>query len=249
MARAKDNRLEALWLQAKRGDQAEMAFLYELSQQRVAIILRQPPGPGQAAPERNLVQWHRETDGIAFVPIFTSSTYLPFALTPPAQLTHVLMRVLLAAGGEQTYIINPLSEAPFELQAAQRAMLRGFLAEAHYDAEWPSRHAPWIFRLPDDALFPVAVKLVEWFNATGRVDQAYLYELTRGKEPRIEVVLGLNEPNDRAMANTLTAIAVQAGVEATSFIVRFLPDEPSHREGLRQAGVTPFYQRPKMARH
>jgi hypothetical protein len=123
-------------------------------------------------------------------------------------------------------------------------LLRRYIAEAHQDAEWPSRRAPWIFQLPDDALFPVAVKLVQWFNTTGRVDQAFLYELTRGKEPRTEIVLGLDEPPDRALADVLIAIAVQAGIDATSFIVRFLSDEPSHREGLAQAGFTPFYQRP-----
>jgi hypothetical protein len=157
----------------------------------------------------------------------------------------------LAAGGDQTYIVNPLSEPqpPFELQATQRASLRRYIAEAHHDAEWPARHAPWIFQLPDDALFPVAVKLVEWFNATGRVDQAFLYELTRGKPRRTEIVLGLNEPADTELADTLIAMAVQAGVEATSFIVRFLPDEPSHREGLAQAGFTPFYQRPASPPH
>jgi hypothetical protein len=174
MAHAGDDRLEALWLQANQDDQTETAFLYALSSQWVAIILRQPPGPGEAAPERNLLQWRRETDGMTFVPVFTCATHLPFALPAPAQLTHVLMRVLLAAGGDQTYIINPLSELPFELQAARRAKLRSYIAESHHDAEWPSRSAPWVFRFFDDALFPVAVKLVEWFNTTGRVDQAFL---------------------------------------------------------------------------
>ncbi|MBE1161562.1 hypothetical protein [Dyella acidiphila] len=244
MAHAEDDRLEILWRQANHGDQEETDFLYRLSSQRVAIILRQPPGPGEAAPERNLVQWRRETDGVAFVPIFTRATHLPFALPAPAKLTDVLVRVLLAAGGDQTYIVNPLSDAPFELQAAQRTMLRRFIAESHHDAEWPSQSAPWIFQLPDDALYPVAVKLVEWFNTTGRVDQAFLYELTRGKRLRTEIVLGLNEPADRALADTLKAIAVKAGADATSIIVRFLPDEPSHREGLKQAGLPPFYQRP-----
>ncbi|GLQ91614.1 SseB family protein [Dyella acidisoli] len=249
MAHAGDDRLEALWLHASHSNQAETAFLRELSDQRVTAILRQPPGAGEAAPERNLVQWHRETDGTTFVPVFTRATHLPFALPSPAQGVQVLMRVLLAAGGDQTYIVNPLSEAPFELRATQRVLLRRFIAESHHDAEWPSRRAPWIFRLPDDALYPVAVKLVEWFNATGRVDQAFLYELTRGKERRTEIVLGLNEPTDRRLADTLKTIATQAGLDTASFIVRFLPDEPSHREGLAQAGMTPFYQRPGTSRH
>ncbi|GLQ94451.1 SseB family protein [Dyella acidisoli] len=249
MAHTEEERLESLWLHANRNAHAEAAFLRELSHQRVVVILRQAPGPGEATPERNLVQWRRETDGTAFVPIFTRAMRLPFAPPTPAQLARVPMRVLLAALGDQTYIVNPLSEASFELQAAERILLRRYIAEAHYDAEWPSRHAPWIFRLPDDALFPVAVKLAEWFNATGRVNQAFLYELTRGKESRTEIVLGLNEPPDKVLADTLTEIAIQSGVKATFFIVRFLPDEPSHREGILQAGFTPFYQRPMSLRH
>lgn len=243
------DQLQALWLQASRDALAEAAFLRELSGHQVMVILRQPPGPGGAAPGRNLVQWRRETDGTEFVPIFTHTKYLTFQLPEPARLTSVPVRVLLAAGGDQTYIINPLSEASFELRAPQRASLRRYISESHHDAEWPSRHAPWGFRLPDDELFPVAVKLVEWFNATGRVDQAFLYELTRGKEPRTEIVLALNEPADVTLADTLRAIAIQAGVEAESFIVRFLPDEPSHQEGLALAGLTPFYQRPAFSHH
>ncbi|RDS83602.1 hypothetical protein DWU98_04515 [Dyella monticola] len=249
MTDASDDRLEALWRQAGRDVHAEEAFLRELSGQRVSVILRQRPGPGDAAPERNLVQWKRESDGTAFAPVFTHPTHVAFSLPAPAQLVLVPVRVLLAAGGDQTYIVNPLSEAPFELRAAQRTLLRRSIAETHHDAEWPSLHAPWIFRLPDDALYPVAVKLVEWFNATGHVDQAFLYELTRGKEPRTEIVLGLNEPADTALADALMAIVTQAGVEAASFIIRFLPDEPSHREGLAQAGLTPFYQRPAPSHH
>jgi hypothetical protein len=248
MVHAGDDRLEALWLRANHDDQSEKAFLYALSSQRVSTILRKPPGPNEAAPERNLVQWGRETDGIAFVPIFTSSTHLRFVLPPLAQFVSVPMRVLLAAGGNQTYIVNPLSESRFELQARRLALLHRYIAEAHHDSEWPSRHAPWIFRLPDDALFPVAVKLAEWFNSSGRVDQAFLYELTRGQEPRTDVVLGVNEPSDRALADMLRTIAIDAGLNGESFIVRFLPDEPSHREGLTQAGLTPFYQRPGTTR-
>lgn len=243
------DRLESLWLQASLDVDAETAFLHELSGQSVAVILRQPPGPGDAAPERNLVQWRRETDGIIFIPIFTNATHLNLPLPAPAQLVEVPMRVLLAAGGNQTYMVNPLSKTPFELRPAQQNTMRRVIADSHHDAEQPSRHAPWIFRLPDDALYPVAVKWVESFNATGRVDRAYLYELTRGKEPRIEIVLALDESADKELADRMREIAIQAGLEPSSFIVRFLPDEPSHREGIAQASLTPFYQRPMPSRH
>lgn len=248
MAHAWDNRLEELWRQANRDADSEVAFLRELSEQRVVVLLRQRPGPGNEAPERNLMQWRHESGEMDFVPIFTHKTHL-VSVPSSALLAQVPLRVLLAAGGDQTYIINPLSEAPFKLQAAQLTLIRHYIAEGHHDAEWPSLHRPWVFRLPDDALFPVAVKLVEWFNATGRVDQAFLYELTRGKRSRTEIVLGLNEPADRALGDTLKAIAVQTGIGAAAFIVRFLPDEPSHQEGIARAGLTPFYQRPASLRH
>lgn len=249
MADEGDDRLQALWLEASRGPHAEAAFLRELSGHQVMVILRQPPGSGDAAPERNLVQWQRQADGATFVPVFTHTEHVTFQLPEPARLTGVPLRVLLAAGGDRTYIVNPLSGAPLELQAPQRNLLRSYIAESHHDAEWPSRHAPWGFRLPDDELFPIAVKLTEWFNATGRVDQAFLYELTRGKEPRAEIVLALNESADVTLADSLQAIAILAGADAASFIVRFLPDEPSHREGLTLAGIAPFYQRPVTLRH
>jgi len=235
MTPTQDDRLEALWLQANSDNHAEAAFLGELSDQPVLVIVRQPPGPDQEAPERNLVQWLRETDGTVFVPVFTQIGHLSMALPPPAQLVCVPVRVLLAAGGDQRYIVNPLCEDRFELNTARLALLRTYIAEAHHDAEWPSRAAPWAFRLPDDALFPVAVKLVEWFNQNGRVDQAFLYELTRGVESRTEIVLGLNETADKALADTLKAIAVGAGVDAASFIVHFLPDEASERASRSRA--------------
>ena len=243
MTDALDGALETMWLQACNDANAEEAFLHELSQQRVLVILRQPPGPNDAAPWRNLVSWQRGTDSVAFTPLFTGTEHASFALPPPALFVRVPMRVLLAAGDSHRFILNPLSEQPFELQEKRLALLRRFIAKAHHDAEWPSLKAPWAFRLPEDALFPVAVKLVEWFSHSGRVDQAFLYELTRGQKPRTEIVLGLNEPADEALADELIAIAIKAGVDPNSFIVRFLPDEPSHREGIALAGLTPFYQR------
>lgn len=245
---AKDDPLEELWLAAADNAEAEAAFLQALSHQRVLVILQQRPGPGEATPERNLVEWKRETESTPFVPIFTDKAHIAYAIPPPAQLVRVPMRVLLTTSNHR-YIVNPLSKMRFALGAAQLALLHCFVAESHHDTEAPSRQAPWAFQFPSDALYPVAVRLVEWFHQNGRVDQAFLYELTRGTERRTDVVLGLNEPADLALADTLKAIAIQAGVETTSFMVRFLPDEPSHREGLEAAGITPFYQRPGPSRH
>ena len=244
MTDARGDQLEALWLQASHDVHAESVFLRELSGRRVLVILRQPPGPGRAAPERNLVQWKRESDGAVFVPIFTDEAHLSMALPSPAKLVRVSVPVLLAAGGDQRYIINPLAKAPFELNAARLVIVRRYVAETHHDSVWPSRAEPWGFRLPDDALFPVAVELVEWFNQNGRVNEAFLYELIRGEEPRAEVVLGLDVSADQALADTLIEIATNAGADVASFIVRFLPEEASHREGIALAGITPFYQRP-----
>ncbi len=241
--------LEALWLDAGRNAQTEAAFLRELSRQRVVTILRQPPAVGPDEPEHNLVQWQRPTDGVTFVPIFTSAQQLSIPVPPPAKAVRVPMRLLLAVIDGQCCIVNPLSHAPFKLEKAHVARLLDYMADAHQETGSPSRAVPWAFRLPDDALFSVAVKLVEWFNQHGRVDRAYLYELLRGDKPQADIVLGLDEPADTTLADTLTTVAIQAGVNPAHFIVRFLPDEAAHREGVLRGGITPFYQRPKSQLH
>ncbi|MDG2538727.1 SseB family protein [Dyella jiangningensis] len=241
--------LEALWLDASRDAQAEGAFLRELSRQQVVTLLKQRPGPGPADPGHNLVQWQRSTNGMTFVPVFTSVQQLTITPPPPAQAVRVPMRLLLAAVDGQYCIVNPLSDMPFELKESQIAQLLGYMAKAHQEVGNPSRVAPWVFRLPDDSLYSVAVKLVEWFNLHGRVDRAFLYELLRSSGSQPVIVLGLEERADVTLADTLTAVAIQAGVDPANFVVRFLPEEPSHREGILRGGITPFYQRPRLPHH
>jgi hypothetical protein len=77
------------------------------------------------------------------------------------------------------------------------------------------------------------------------VDIAYLYELGQGGEASWQTVLGVEEPPDRVMANTLVKVAASAGLMEPPLIVRFLPDEPSHRAGLNGLGLEPFYRRPR----
>lgn len=244
MAEAPDNSLETAWQRAGDGPVAEAAFLRELSARAVLVILQQPPGPGAAAPEKNLVTWSHDLDGGVFVPMFTDATHVPFPVSAPAQLIRVSTRVLLAAGGKQHYRVNPMSSASFVLDSAHVAQVRAYIAARSLESEAPSREIPWAFRLPDDALYPVALALANWFVTTGRVDEAYLYELTRGEARVPQVVLGLNEASDPALADTLKAVAVQAGAHAGTFIVRFLPEEPSHRAGIDGIELAPFYRRP-----
>ncbi len=241
--------LEVLWLDAGRSARAETTFLRELSRQRVLTLLKQRPGPGPADPGHNLVQWQHTTDGRMFVPIFTSVQQLTITPPPPIQAVRVPTRLLLAAVDGQCCIVNPLSNTPFELTEPRVTQILGHMAKAHQETGNPSCAVPWAFRLPDDALYSVAIKLVEWFNRHGRVDRAFLYELLRGSEPQADIVLALDEPADTALADALTAVAIQAGVDAARFIVRFLPDEPSHREGVLRGGITPFYQRPVAPPH
>ena len=244
MAEAPDDSLEAAWQRAGDGPVAEATFLRELSARAVLVILHQPPGPGAAAPERNLVTWSHDLDGGVFIPVFTDATHLPFPVSAPAQLIRVSTRVLLAAGGTQHYRVNPMSSASFVLDSARIAQVRAYIAARSLESEAPSRDTPWAFRLPDDALYPVAFALANWFVTTGRVDEAYLYELTRGEARVPQVVLGLNEASDPALADTLKAVAVQAGADAGTFMVRFLPVEPSHRAGIEGIELDPFYRRP-----
>lgn len=239
-----EQRLDDLWSQLHGNAIVEDAFLRVMSSERVFVILQKSPGPDAARPEKNLIHWQRRDEETGFIPMFTSAQHFNFVLSPPAKLVHVFVRVLLAAGGDQQYVVNPLSGSPYDIKDERLALLRAYIAEDHHDSEWPSHHAPWSFRLPDDALFPVAVALAQSFNESGRVDQAFLYEVTRGQSPQAKIVLALNEPADKALADTLLVIAHHAGAAKESFIVRFLPDEPSHREGVALAGLEPFYMRP-----
>jgi hypothetical protein len=243
MAEASQDLLEAAWRIASSDLFAEDAFLRELVGCSLLVILYQPPGPGAAAPERNLVQWQHQTTGRSFVPIFTDTSHLTIPIPAPAQAVRVPMRVLLAAGDGKGFLINPLSSSRFELDGTRVAKLRALISAQSQESEAPSQHAPWAFRLPDNALYPVAVGLVEWFNANGRVDEAYLYELTRGDASPV-VVLGLNDVSDPDLARTLAAVAVAAGANSEAFVVRFLPDEASHRAGIEGIKLQPFYRRP-----
>jgi len=235
--------LEAAWRKAVDDPLAVAPFLRELSSHAVLVILRQPPGPGAAAPERNLVHWQYQDSGEVMVPVFTDIAHLSIPIPPPAQAVRVPVRVLLAAGGNQRYVMNPLSSSPFDLRTEHLEKMRECIAEQSLESEQPSRNAPWAFRLPDDALYPVAVALVAWFNANGRVDDAYLYELTRG-DASPTVTLGLNLSWDQELATTLKSVAVEAGANPDAFVVRFLPEEGSHRAGIAGINLEPFYRRP-----
>ncbi len=238
--------LEASWLHAGDDLAAEAAFLQDLSCHGVLTIVMQPPGSGAAEPGKNLALWKDETSGDPFVPIFTHVSHLTIPVLAPATTVRVPMRALLAAGGGRRCIINPLSSSPFELDAARVAMVREFFAARGLDPAEPSPQAPWAFRLPDDALYPVAVILATWFNISRKVDEAYLYELTRGTSPPV-VVLGLKHDLDLDLAKSLKALAVRAGADQHRFEVRFVGDEPSHRAGIASINLVPFYSRPVSA--
>lgn len=240
--------LEASLKHAGDDPAAEELFLRELSCHPMLVILQQPPGPGAAEPGLNLLHWQHDTSGDVFIPIFTHASHLTIPIPAPITAVRVPMRVLLAAGGAQRYIVNPLSTTPFELDPPRIARIRAFFASRGLDPGEPSHQAPWAFRLPDDVLYPVAVALVAWFNARGRVNEAYLYELTRGAAAPA-VVLGLNHGLDLDLARKLAAIAVEAGADPDTFEVRFLTEEPSHRAGIKGINLMPFYLRSRVAYH
>jgi SseB protein N-terminal domain len=223
----------------------EMAFLRTLATQSVLVILSQPPGAGDAAPERNLVELRR-ADNVVIVPLFTAANRLPGMFPPPNVLVRVPLRTLLSVGGVRQYVINPLSPMSWSLTEANIAVMRATIAEQGLSSDGPSREAPWAFRAPADHWFAVAYALATWFLASGRVQTAYMYELARGGMASVdELVLAIDEPADPVLALTLRQIAIGAGAPAERFVVRFLPDEPSHRTGLAEWGLEPFYRRPK----
>jgi hypothetical protein len=236
--------LETAWQNAGNDAQARADFLRQLSGSTVVVILRQPPGPGAAAPERNLMEWMQKGDEAKIVPVFTNVAHLKIPIPSPARAVSVPMRLLLAIGGdERRYLVNPLSARPVELGPLALAQMRSFFEAQSQEVGAPSRDAPWAFEFPDEALYPVAVALAIRLQSIESVYSAYIYELRRGEAPPI-VVLGLDASWDPELTETLTDVAVDAGVNPSRLVVRYLPDEPSHRAGLTALGLPPFYQRP-----
>lgn len=222
----------------------EQDFLRALATQSVLAVLGQPPGAGAAAPERNLVELRRD-DGTKIVPLFTAPARLPGAFPPPAVLVRVPFRLVLSVAGVHQYVINPLSPLSWALSEADLAVVRAEIMARGLSSYAPSPDAPWAFRAPSDQWFAVAYALATWFVAIGRVQTAYLYELQLAS--CVHLVLAVDEPVDPSLAQTLTQVATGAGVPPEVFLVRFLPDEPSHRAGIAGLGLGPFYRRPKNA--
>ena len=239
-----EDSLSVLLEQASSGPVAETIFLEALAHQSILVILRQPPGEGDAAPQKNLVQFQR-ADGTCLVPLFTEASRVPGALPAPAKLVRVQMRVLLSVAGVHPYVINPLSSISWALTEKHLTVIKAAIAARGLSSESPSREQPWAFESVGDEWFPVALALAGWFTTSGRIDVAYLYRMRRLRSTQPpQVVLAIEEPVDLALASTLTEIAVQAGATRTEFVVRFLPEEPSHRAGIDGFHLEPFYRRP-----
>jgi len=155
------------------------------------------------------------------------------------------MRVLLSAAGVHPYVINPLSPISWALTEKHLAVIKAAIAARGLSNESPSREQPWAFDSVGNEWFPVALALAGWFTTSGRVDVAYLYRMRRLRTTQPpQVVLAIEESADPALASMLTEIAVQAGAPMAEFVVRFLPDEPSHRAGIDALRLEPFYRRP-----
>ena len=220
-------------------------FLRALATQSSLAILGQPPGAGAAAPERNLVEWRRD-DGTTIVPLFTAAARLQGAYPSPAVLVRVPFRLVLSVAGARQYVINPLSPQSWALSEADLAVVRAEITAQGLSSYAPSQDASWAFRAPGDNWFAVAYALATWFVASGRVQTAYLHELQLPAPAAcVHLVLAVDEPADPTLAVTMTQVASGAGSSPEGFLVRFLPDEPSHRAGIAGLGLRPFYRRPK----
>ncbi len=224
-------------------DPDQSGLLEALAASAVLVLLLTPPGEGANRPERNLVQWLDQTRDQTFVPLFTAGNRIPGAIPPPMTLTRVPLRLLLSLAGHHHFVLNPLSPVQLQLTAPRVARLLTIIAERSGETTVPSRHVPWGFRLPPDEWYPIAHALAAWIIADGRLSKAFLYELLRGEAPP-QMVLGLDTATDPELAATLRGVAEQAGAPAGSLAVRFLPDEPSHAEGIAGMKLEPFYQRP-----
>lgn len=223
--------------------EAEEQVLASLAAGSVLVLLARSPGEGEARPERNLVEWRNQTDDVTFVPLFTAAARLPGMLPAPNVLVRVPTRILLSLAGRRYYVLNPLSTARLILPPSRIDDLRALIRARSGETSAPSRQVPWGFRLPSDDWYPIAHALATWIDRDGRLDTAYLYELLRGEEEP-QVVLGLAVPTDPALATTLRDVTEEAGAIPGSLTIRFLPDEPSHAQGVESMGLTPFYQRP-----
>jgi len=224
-------------------DPGPTGLLEALALGQVLVLLARPPGEGANRPERNLVEWRNQTDDVTFVPLFTAANRLPGMVPPPATLVRVSTRVLLPLAGRRYYVLNPLSPARLILPPTRVDQVLALIRAQSGEDSVPSRQVPWGFRLPPDEWFPIARALAEWIAADGRLARAFLYELLRGEQAP-QMVLGLEVPTDPVLAGTLRAVAEQAGAAPGTLVVRFLPDEPSHAQGVAGMGLAPFYERP-----
>lgn len=213
-----------------------------LAASSVLVLLARPPGEGTDRPERNLIEWHDQTNNVTFVPLFTAGSRIPGRFPPPMTLTRVPVRLLLSLAGRRHYILNPLSPGRLTLSPSRIDRLLAVISGQSGETSVPSGQVPWGFRLPPDEWYPVARALAAWIIVDGRLDKAFLYELLRGEAPP-QVVLGLDSATDPALAATLREVVEQAGAPVGSLAVRFLPDEPSHAQGVTGMGLEPFYDR------
>lgn len=209
----------------------------------ILVLLARPPGEGEDRPERNLVEWHNAAENVTFVPLFTAASRLPGTFPPPTTLARVSARLLLSLAGRRYYVVNPLSPSRLTLPPTRVDRVLALIRALSGETSAPSRQVPWGFRLPTDDWFPIAHALASWIVADGRLAKAFLYELLRGEEPP-QMVLGLEVRTDPALAATLRGVAEAAGAAPGALAVRFLPDEPSHAQGVAGMGLEPFYQRP-----
>lgn len=218
-------------------------ILEALAASTVLVLLAKPPGEGANRPERNLIEWHDQTNNVTFVPLFTAGGRIPGAFPPPITLARVPVRLLLSLAGRRYYILNPLSPNRLTLPPSRIDRLLTIIADQSGETAVPSRQSPWGFRLPPDEWYPIAHALAAWIIADGQLAKAFMYELLRGDAPP-QMVLGLEVPTDPRLAANLREVAERAGAAPGSLVVRFLPDEPSHAQGVTGMGLLPFYERP-----
>jgi hypothetical protein len=224
-------------------DPKEAGLLEALAAGSVLVLLAMPPGEGANRPERNLIEWHDQTDNVTFVPLFSAGGRIPGAFPPPMTLARVPVRLLLSLAGRRYYVLNPLSPNRLILTPSRIDQLLAIITHQSGETSVPSRQSPWGFRLPPDEWYPIARALAAWIIDDGRLSKAFLYELLRGEAPP-QMVLGLEVRTDPSLALTLREVAERAGAAPGSLVVRFLPDEPSHAQGVTGMGLEPFYERP-----
>ncbi|KJV34784.1 hypothetical protein VI08_09360 [Luteibacter yeojuensis] len=150
------------------------------------------------------------------------------------------MRELLSIRPALAMSLNPLSEITWLVGAEHVALMRQHLCHVGLATEQPRPDAPWAFRTATTQELSLGPALARQLHGVGLASEAYLYALDRSDGQGECVVLAVDQPASPELLRVLQDAAIEAGAPRST-LIRFLPDEPSHRAGVDSMALRPFY--------